>query len=137
MNKPVIFGFILLTLFFLSCATAKKMRGMQIGMSRDLVIDKLGLPYTMRGIYVQETFIYRFSDTDDDELHGIFTEYQVVFERGKVARFGKSVDVERQKDIESAKYKAAEDEVQMKKRRPAGSDITDPVPETTSGEKTL
>jgi outer membrane protein assembly factor BamE (lipoprotein component of BamABCDE complex) len=71
------------------CATADKMNGLSIGMTREQVISVMGAPDTTGAQGNNEYLVYRLSDTKLESLVGFTEPYVVELKEGKVDAFGK------------------------------------------------
>jgi hypothetical protein len=82
--------FVLAALALLAgCATADRMNGLSIGMTREQVISVMGAPDTTGAQGNNEYLIYRLSDTKLESLVGFTEPYVVELKEGKVDAFGK------------------------------------------------
>lgn len=83
----------LTTILFLSgCATANKISGVQLGMTRDDVIRVMGKPTSVSAQGGSEYLNYALSETDDDAARGSTTRYYVRLINGKVESYGRTGD---------------------------------------------
>ena len=85
----------------LGCATAYRMTNVSLGMSKDEVIKKIGKPVSVSAQGGTEYLHYRFSETGDDDFHGITTPYYVRLVDGKVESYGCMGDFDSAKPTET------------------------------------
>jgi hypothetical protein len=89
--------------FFVACATTGNLRKLELGMTKDEVVDKLGEPAAARGSMrnkydqVIEVWEYQLVKPDDAAYH-ITTEYWMYFYSGKLVQWGEAGDWKREAD---------------------------------------
>jgi outer membrane protein assembly factor BamE (lipoprotein component of BamABCDE complex) len=76
----------------LATPTANKMDRLNIGMSREDVVQALGRPVSKGADATAETLYYRFSETRSEAVNGIATPFFVKIAEGKVSSFGRIND---------------------------------------------
>lgn len=81
-------GVVLLT----GCATAHKMNNINLGMTKQEVVKKLGRPISTSAQHGVEYLNYRFSETDDDDFYGRCKPYYVRLVGGEVESYGRLGD---------------------------------------------
>jgi outer membrane protein assembly factor BamE (lipoprotein component of BamABCDE complex) len=74
------------------CATAHKINGISLGMTKQEVIETLGQPVSTSATTGVEYLNYRFSETDDHAFNGVTTPYFVRIVGGKVESYGRLGD---------------------------------------------
>ncbi len=80
----------MLALFLLAgCATAHRMNQIDLGMSKEEVVQKLGQPVSTGAAQDFNFFYYKFYETALEDFRGIKTPYYVRFKQGKVDAYGR------------------------------------------------
>jgi outer membrane protein assembly factor BamE (lipoprotein component of BamABCDE complex) len=74
------------------CASANKISGVQLGMTKDEVIKVMGPPTSVSAQGGREYLNYALSETDDDAFRGWTRPYYVRLINGKVESYGRSGD---------------------------------------------
>jgi len=83
----------LLTVLLLAgCATAYKISGVQLGMTKDDVIRVMGKPTSVSAQGGSEYLNYALSETDNDASRGWTKPYYVRLINGKVESYGRAGD---------------------------------------------
>ncbi len=85
-----LFGVALVLYLLAGCATAHKMNRIDLGMSKEEVIQKIGRPVSVGATQDFSFFYYKFYETAKDDFQGIKTPYYVRFKQGKVDAYGRS-----------------------------------------------
>ena len=90
---------LVVTIFFVGCATAHRMNRLSIGMNKQQVLSVMGRPTsTASPGGGQEILRYNLSATGDDAYYGITDEYYVRLIDGKVESYGRMGDFDSTKD---------------------------------------
>lgn len=76
----------------LGCATANKLNAINIGMTKDIVVQTLGEPTSTSAIKNIQYLKYDLSPNINFSLHGITKQYYVRLVNGKVDAFGETGD---------------------------------------------
>lgn len=84
----VLFTTVLLT----GCATANKISGVQLGMTKDEVVRVMGKPASVSAQGGSEYLNYALSETGDDAFRGWTEPYYVRLVNGKVESYGRTGD---------------------------------------------
>ena len=79
----------LLALVLLGCATAHKINGVQLGMTKEEILTAIGKPVSISAKDGTEYLNYRFSETDVHARRGRTTRYFVRLVNGKVDSYGR------------------------------------------------
>ena len=74
------------------CATATKIGGVQIGMTKQQVIEIMGKPVSVSAKDETEYLNYALYETSDDAFYGLTYPYYVRLVGGKVDSYGRSGD---------------------------------------------
>jgi len=83
----------LFTLVLLAgCATANKISGVQLGMTKDEVVKVMGKPTSTSAQGGSEYLNFALSETDDDAFRGWTKPYYVRLINGKVESYGRTGD---------------------------------------------
>ena len=90
MKKLILISFCILILT--GCATAHKLTRINLGMSKEDVIKKIGRPVSVSVQGKTEYLNYRFFETGEDAFCGITDPYYVRIIDGKVESYGKLGD---------------------------------------------
>lgn len=95
-----IFILLALALFLTGCATTGKFSRLSLDMTKGEVIKVIGKPAVVRNVekspdgkHTREIWEYMEYKTGDDSFYGRSTQYWVVIEDGKLARWGEPFDV--------------------------------------------
>lgn len=83
---------LLIVLACIGCANSGKINAVQIGMTKQEVINVMGDPVSVSAQSSTEYLNYKLSETDDDAFDGITTPYYVRLINGKVDSFGRFGD---------------------------------------------
>jgi len=83
---------VLSSLLIAGCATAHKISSVQIGMTKEEVINVMGPPASTSAKSGTEYLNYSLSETDDQAFYGITRPYYVRLINGKVDSFGRLGD---------------------------------------------
>lgn len=78
--------------FLAGCATAHKISGVQLGMTKDEVIRVMGNPISVSAKGGSEYLNYALSETGDDAFYGLTEPYYVRLVNGKVESYGRTGD---------------------------------------------
>ncbi len=92
MIKKKLFILLLTVFIFSGCATAYKMNNLNLGMTKQEVINVLGIPLSTSAQNGIEYLNYRFTETDEDDWDSIYTPYYVRLIDGRVESYGKLGD---------------------------------------------
>lgn len=79
-------------LLLAGCATANKISGVQLGMTKNDVIRVMGTPTSISAQGGSEYLNYALSETDDDAFRGWTKPYYVRLINGKVESYGRTGD---------------------------------------------
>ncbi|HKQ23145.1 MAG TPA: SHOCT domain-containing protein [Burkholderiales bacterium] len=79
-------------LLLAACATANKIAGVRLGMTKDEVVKVMGEPASVSAQGGAEYLNYALSETDDQAFYGFTTPYFVRLINGKVESYGRSGD---------------------------------------------
>lgn len=74
------------------CATANKISGVQLGMTKDEVVKVMGKPTSVSAQGGSEYLNFALSETDDDAFRGWTKPYYVRLINGKVESYGRTGD---------------------------------------------
>ena len=84
---------VVFVLFLVSaCATANKISGVQLGMTKDEVVKVMGKPTSVSAQGKSEYLNFALSETDDQAFYGITVPYYVRLVDGKVESYGRTGD---------------------------------------------
>jgi outer membrane protein assembly factor BamE (lipoprotein component of BamABCDE complex) len=84
---------VVFVLFLVSaCATANKISGVQLGMTKDEVVKVMGEPTSVSAQGKSEYLNFALSETDDQAFYGITVPYYVRLVDGKVESYGRTGD---------------------------------------------
>jgi hypothetical protein len=83
---------LLISVFLFSCATAGKINGIQLGMTKDQVIAIMGEPTSKSAQGEAEYLNYALSETSEAAQWGWTTPYYVRIINGKVESYGRTGD---------------------------------------------
>ena len=83
---------VMLVILLAGCATAGKINGVQMGMTKEEVIKVMGPPASMSAKGGSEYMNYSLSETDDDAFRGWTKPYYVRLIDGKVDSYGRLGD---------------------------------------------
>lgn len=86
------FIIIFIILLINGCATAYKISKVNIGMTKQEVIEKMGPPASVSAQGNIEYLNYAFSETDDQAFYGITRPYYVRLVNGHVESYGRTGD---------------------------------------------
>jgi hypothetical protein len=75
-----------------ACATAGKIGGVRIGMTRDEVIAVMGKPASVSAQAHSEYLNFALSETDDQAFYGVTLPYYVRLIDGRVESYGRTGD---------------------------------------------
>lgn len=89
---------IVLCLLLAGCATSGKINRVQLGMTKQQVIQTMGQPVSVSAQAGSEYLNYKLSETSDDAFVGVTTPYYVRLINGKVDSFGRTGDFNSTKD---------------------------------------
>jgi len=89
--KKLILCFLVSIIIF-GCATAGKIGGVQLGMTKDQVIAVMGKPISVSAKGQTEYLNYALSETSDQAYYGIAKPYYVRLVNGIVESFGRTGD---------------------------------------------
>jgi outer membrane protein assembly factor BamE (lipoprotein component of BamABCDE complex) len=76
------------------CATSHRMNSVSLGMTKQQVVEALGVPVSTSATQGVEYLNYRFSETPDHAYYGVTTPYFVRIVDGKVEAYGRRGDFE-------------------------------------------
>ena len=85
-------------IFLVGCATAHKISRVEVGMTKEEVIAKIGKPVSTSATKNTEYLNYRLSETGDDAFYGRTKPYYVRLVNGKVDSYGCLGDFDSTKD---------------------------------------
>jgi len=88
-------------LTLVGCATSHNMNKINLGMTKQQVIEVLGPPVSTSATAGVEYLNYRFSETSDHAFFGITTPYFVRIIEGKVNAYGRLGDFDSTKASET------------------------------------
>lgn len=74
------------------CATAQKMNNVSLGMNKAEVIKAMGRPSSTKAIGNEETLEYMLSATSNDDFNGIYNQYWITLQDGRVVSYGRAGD---------------------------------------------
>ncbi len=84
---------VVFVLFLVSaCATANKISGVQLGMTKDEVVKVMGKPTSVSAQGKSEYLNFALSETDNQAFYGITVPYYVRLVDGKVESYGRTGD---------------------------------------------
>ena len=83
---------LLIPLMLFGCATAHKMGGVRLGMTKTEVIEVLGRPSSVSAQESTEVLRYNLYETSDDAYDGIDSVYFVRLINGNVESYGRMGD---------------------------------------------
>lgn len=87
-----VFVITLIALALNGCATAGKIAGVRLGMTKDEVIAVMGKPASVSAQGRAEYLNYALSETDDQAFYGVSSPYYVRLVDGRVESFGRTGD---------------------------------------------
>jgi outer membrane protein assembly factor BamE (lipoprotein component of BamABCDE complex) len=74
------------------CANSSKISEVQIGMTKNQVVEVMGKPVSISAMNGTEYLNYKLSETDNDAYYGFTSPYYVRLINGKVDSFGRMGD---------------------------------------------
>ncbi|MES1992501.1 MAG: SHOCT domain-containing protein [Pseudomonadota bacterium] len=80
------------TVLLAGCATANKISGVQLGMTKEEVVRVMGKPTSVSAQGGSEYLNFALSETDDDAFRGWTKPYYVRLVNGKVESYGRTGD---------------------------------------------
>ena len=80
------------TVLLAGCATANKISGVQLGMTKEEVVRVMGKPTSVSAQGGSEYLNFALSETDDDAFRGWTKPYYVRLINGKVESYGRTGD---------------------------------------------
>ena len=83
---------IFIGIFLIGCATAHKISGVRMGMTKEEVIKVMGPPVSTSAKGNTEYLNYALSETSDDAFYGITRPYYVRIMNGRVDSYGRLGD---------------------------------------------
>lgn len=83
---------VLIGFFVTACATAGKISGVRLGMTKQEVIAVMGQPASVSAQGRSEYLNYSLSETDDQAFYGITRPYYVRLIDGRVESYGRTGD---------------------------------------------
>jgi Short C-terminal domain len=87
-----IFVIALVALALNGCATAGKIAGVRLGMTKDEVVAVMGKPASVSAQGRAEYLNFALSETDDQAFYGVTSPYYVRLVDGRVESFGRTGD---------------------------------------------
>lgn len=87
-----IFSVVCVLFLVSACATANKISGVRLGMTKDEVVKVMGEPASVSAQGGAEYLNYALSETDDEAFMGFTRQYFVRLINGKVESYGRSGD---------------------------------------------
>lgn len=84
--------FVIICIVVIGCATAGKISGVRLGMTKQEVISVMGPPASVSAQGRTEYLNYALSETDDQALYGITKPYYVRLVDGSVDSYGRTGD---------------------------------------------
>lgn len=83
----------IITLIVLGCATAHKISNVQVGMTKEEVIEVMGRPASTSAIGADCEYLnYSLSETDDQAFYGFTVPYYIRLINGHVDSYGRAAD---------------------------------------------
>jgi len=92
MKTPIILIALLHVVLLAGCASATKISGVQLGMTKEQVIALMGKPVSSSAQGTYEYMNFALSETSDDALRGWTNPYYVRLVNGRVESFGRTGD---------------------------------------------